>query len=65
MKNDFGKISFGFLIALGASFVLGIGLMWGIGALLVNIQERKAEAKIPFQKVVEVGKDELVGQKLS
>ncbi len=59
MKNNSGKISFGFLIALGIVFVLGIGVMWGIGALLINIQERKAEAKIPFQKVVEIGKDEL------
>jgi len=59
MKNNSGIISFGFLIALGVSFVLGIGLMWGIGALLINIQERKAEAKIPFQKVVEIGEDEL------
>lgn len=59
MENTPGKISFGLLIALGASFVLGVGLMWGIGLLLINIQERKAEAKIPFQKVVEIGEDDL------
>jgi len=59
MKNNSGNISFGFLIAIGASFVLGAGIMWGMAALLVNIQERKTEAKIPFQKVVEIGKDEL------
>ncbi|GJL77427.1 MAG: cytochrome C nitrite reductase [Nitrospinaceae bacterium] len=59
MKNDCGNISFGLLIALGISFILGVGLMWGIGALLINIQERKAEAKIPFQKVVEIGENEL------
>lgn len=59
MKNNSRRVFFGLIITLGASFVLGIGLMWGIGSLLVNIQERKAEAKIPFQKVVDIGKNEL------
>ncbi len=59
MNNRFEKFSIDFVIALGVSFILGVGLMWGIGMLLVNIQERKFEAQIPFQKVVEIGPDEL------
>ncbi len=59
MKNVLGEITFGYLVGLGAAFVLGIGLMWGIGTLLVNIQDRKAEAKYPFQKVIEIEKNEL------
>ncbi len=59
MKKSIGQLSLGLIFALGTAFVLGVGIMWGIGSLLINIQERKAEAKIPFQKLVEINQDEL------
>lgn len=46
------------LVLLAVSFVFGALVMVGVGFLLVNIQERKAEA-LKYPKVVEISPDEI------
>src|SRR5690606_8548393 len=47
-----GRVAYGVLIAVVAAGAAGVA------ALLVNISERKAEQRMPFVRVVEVGEDD-------
>jgi nitrite reductase (cytochrome c-552) len=47
------------LILLALAFIAGVGLMLGLAALLVNIQQRQEEAAQYPLKVVDIAEDEL------
>jgi len=55
MKNPLPELFTGrVLVLIVAAFVVGAGVMVAIGALLVNIQERKNEAAVYPPKVVDI-----------
>lgn len=55
MKNPLPELFTGrVLVLIVAAFVVGAGVMAAIGALLVNIQERKNEAAVYPPKVVDI-----------